>query len=157
MWIRLNTKFILSFLPFTFFGGVGLTFTRQVLLLLESPHQPFFVIDFFEIGSRELFGSGFKQWSSWSLPPKLLGLQATVISSQLPFTFYSSVFSVILNRLHHPLQVFVISSRKMYLNICANEVLFLIILVIGLNSTAFHLKWFCQVQFQVVIWSNHLN
>jgi hypothetical protein len=34
-------------------------------------------VGFFKIGSCELFAwVGFKQWSSWSLPPEWLGLQA---------------------------------------------------------------------------------
>jgi hypothetical protein len=40
-------------------------------LHLESLHQPFFVIGFFEIGSHKLFAwAGFQPQSSWSLPPE---------------------------------------------------------------------------------------
>jgi hypothetical protein len=40
-------------------------------LHLESLYQPFIVMGFFEIGSRELFSqSGLEPRSFWSLPPK---------------------------------------------------------------------------------------
>jgi hypothetical protein len=51
-----------------FFCGTGV-WTQG--LHLEPLHQPFFVMDFFEIGSHKLFPwAGFKPWSSWSLPPE---------------------------------------------------------------------------------------
>jgi hypothetical protein len=36
----------------------GLIFARQVLLLIEPLHQPFFVMGFFEMGSCGLFAQG---------------------------------------------------------------------------------------------------
>jgi hypothetical protein len=40
-------------------------------LHLEPLHQPFFMMGFSEIGSRELLAwAGLKLWSSWSLPPE---------------------------------------------------------------------------------------
>jgi hypothetical protein len=41
-----------------FLVAQGLMLTRQVLLLLEPFHQPFFVMGFSEIGSCELFAVG---------------------------------------------------------------------------------------------------
>jgi hypothetical protein len=43
----------------------------------EPLHQPFSVMSFFRTGCHELFAwAGFEHWSSWSLPPEKLGLQA---------------------------------------------------------------------------------
>jgi hypothetical protein len=40
-------------------------------LQLELLNQPFFVMNFFELGSFELFAqAGFEPQSSWSLPPE---------------------------------------------------------------------------------------
>jgi hypothetical protein len=60
--------YILKILFICFFNGSGvstqgLTLTRQVLLLLEPPCLPFFVMAFFEIGCLELFASGWLQTS----------------------------------------------------------------------------------------------
>jgi hypothetical protein len=55
-------------------------------LHLEPIHQPFFVMDFFEIGSSELFAwAGFELHSSWSLSPEQLGLQAWATSTRQSF------------------------------------------------------------------------
>jgi hypothetical protein len=52
-------------------------------LHLKPLHQPFFVKAFFEIGSCKLFAqAGFNPWSSWSLPPEKLWLQAWATHSQ---------------------------------------------------------------------------
>jgi hypothetical protein len=53
-------------------------------LPLEPLHQPFFLLDVFEIVSHELFAwAAFEPWSSWSLPPEKLELQVWSTSATL--------------------------------------------------------------------------
>jgi hypothetical protein len=53
---------------FFLFCGTG-AWTQS--LHIEPLHHPYFCEGFFEIGSHWLFAqSGFKPWSSWSLPPE---------------------------------------------------------------------------------------
>jgi hypothetical protein len=53
-----------------------------------TPLILFCVMGVFEIRSLKLFtGAGFEHWSSWSVPPELLGLQTWATSVRLPPTF----------------------------------------------------------------------
>jgi hypothetical protein len=76
-----------SFFLFFFFFLVVLRLELRAYTLSHST-SPFIVMDFFEIGSCELFArAGFKSWSSWSLPPEYLGLQVWVTGAQLVANF----------------------------------------------------------------------
>jgi hypothetical protein len=56
----------------------------QGFFYLEPPHQPFFVKGFFRNRISKLFvWAGFKLWSSWSVLPEQLGLQAWATKTTL--------------------------------------------------------------------------
>jgi hypothetical protein len=49
----------------------------------------FFALVILQLGSLNLFAqAGFKLWSSWSQPPKELGLQAWATSAQFTVSFW---------------------------------------------------------------------
>jgi hypothetical protein len=60
----------------------------------EPFYQPFFVMGFFKIGSRELFAwAGFEPWSFWSLPPERYPAQI-FLSLRFPKILYSKNYIV---------------------------------------------------------------
>jgi hypothetical protein len=60
---------VLYMVQYLFFRGEGSSGAWTQGLYIEPLHQPFFVMGFFEIESRELFAlAGFELQSFWSLP-----------------------------------------------------------------------------------------
>jgi hypothetical protein len=57
--------------------------------------SPIFMKGFLRGSFHKLFPwAGFKPQSSWSLPPKQLGLQARTTTAQLEFIFYNSLKNI---------------------------------------------------------------
>jgi hypothetical protein len=84
-------KFIQLFIFLNFFFGTGVWIQDLSLLRRHSEYlshsaSPFFVVGFFKVGSWELFAWGWLwTWSSWSLLPEQLGLQAWVCNFIIKF------------------------------------------------------------------------
>jgi hypothetical protein len=76
IWGRVTRRAFWHF--FFFFAILGFELRAH----LSYSTSPFLWWIFFKIGSHELFmWAGFKPWSSWSLPPESLGIQAWATST----------------------------------------------------------------------------
>jgi hypothetical protein len=85
---------LLQFLSFSFFCGTGV-WTQG--LNLKPLHQALWRIFFQDRVLQTVCLDGFETWSSWSLPPENIGVQAWATIAQLFFNFFlqgSIIFTV---------------------------------------------------------------